>query len=266
MGKIDYSRKAKEIRKTVLRMIYEAQTSHIGSNFSAVDILVVLFSLMGKNDHFILSKSWAAATVYALLADRGDFPKELLDTYCKPQSELIGLISHKVPGVEFGAGAMGHGLPVACGMALAKKMKKEEGKVFVLMSDGEMDCGTTWECALFASHHKLNNLIVIVDFNKWQATGRTKEVLNIEPLKDKWISFNWVVTEINGHNFEQIKYALFGEIEKFRDLFSSPEVIIAHTVKGSGGDTACEIFEDKLEWHYKAPNKDEYAKALQELE
>ena len=247
---------AKSVRRDVLEMIYEAQTSHIGSNFSAIDILVVLFDLMTEKDNFILSKSWAAASVYSLLARRGDIPKEDLKTYCKENSPLIGLINHEVPGVEFGSGAMGHGLPVAVGMALAKKRNGEKGNVYCLMSDGEMNCGTTWECALFAAHHELDNLVVVVDYNKFQAMGKTNEILNLEPLIGKWNMFNWWIRSCDGHNFTDIHNTLVCSVSKM------PHMIIADTIKGKG----VSFMEDKLEWHYKAPNSEEYQQALKELE
>jgi len=252
----EYSQIAKEIRRTVLDMIYKAQTSHIGSNFSCIDILTVLhFGIMKPEDKFILSKSWAAASMYAILAKQGVFPESNLETYCIGDSKMIGLISHEVPGVIFGSGSMGSGLPVAVGLAMAKKMKKETGKIYVLMSDGEMNCGTTWESALIAAHHKLNNLIVIVDKNGFQAMGRTEEVLKMENLIAKWNAFNWNIQGINGHDCTEI-------YNSFVCLTSiNPHIIIADTIKGKG----VKEFEDKLEWHYRNIPEDIYKQAIKEL-
>jgi transketolase len=261
----NYKKIAKEIRKKVLDMIYKAQTSHIGSNLSCIDILTVLyFGIMKPEDKFILSKGWAAASVYAILTKKGYFPQRDLEGYCKinkkgkPVTPFIGLISHKAKGVTCSTGSMGHGLPIGVGMALAKKLNNKKGRIFVLMSDGEMDCGTTWESALFASHHRLDNLVVLIDYNKWQAFGRTNEVLNLEPLKEKWISFGWAVKEIDGHNYSEIEKVL----SKLPFKKNQPSIIIAHTIKGKG----VSFMENKLEWHYKPPTKEDYEKAIAELE
>ena len=216
---MDYSQISKEIRKKVLKMAFEARASHIGSSLSEVDILTVLYfkilSIDPKNpwfddrDRFILSKGHGVAALYATLSQKGFFPENILDTYCKEGGKLPGHSTRNcAPGVEVSTGSLGHGLPMGAGMALAGKRDKKNYRVFVLMSDGECDEGTTWEAALFASHHGLDNLIVIIDYNKLQAFGRTNEVLNLEPLKEKWQSFGWKVKEINGHNFSEIENAL----------------------------------------------------------
>jgi transketolase len=172
-------------------------------------------------------------------------------------SKYWGLVHHTVSGVEHSFGSAGHGLPVACGMALAIKADKNKGRIFCLISDGEVDCGTTWESALFASHHKLDNLIVLIDYNKFQAFGRTNEVLNLEPLKEKWKAFNWDVYEIDGHNFKQ----LLGTFKKISDKKDQPHIIICHTIKGKGLSFA----ENKLEWHYFNLTEELYARAKREL-
>jgi len=261
----NYKKIAKEIRRKVLDMVYKAQTSHIGSNLSCIDILAVLyFGIMKPEDKFILSKGWAAASVYAVLAKKGYFPQKDLEGYCKidkkgkPVTPFIGLISHKVKGVTCSTGSMGHGLPIGVGIALAKKLNNKEGRIFVLMSDGEMDCGTTWESALFASHHGLDNLIALVDYNKWQAFGRTNEVLNLEPFKEKWISFGWAVKEIDGHNFTEVERVL----RKIPFKKTKPSLIIAHTIKGKG----ISFMEDRNEWHYWSIKKEDYEKAITEFE
>lgn len=259
----NYKEIAQEARKTVLRLIYQAQTSHIGSNFSCLDILTVLYSIANidkdlkeDRDRIVISKGWVAASVYYFLAKKGIIPKEDLETYCKNGSKYIGLVEPDVRGVEAAGGSMGFGLPFGVGFALAKKIKKEKGKAFVLMSDGEMQIGTTWESALIAAHHKLDNLVVIVDFNGLQAMGKVKDILNIEPLKDKWKAFGWEVREIDGHNFEEIEKALVGHQE------GKPIVIIARTVKGRG----VSFMEGENIWHYKSPSDGEYQRALKELE
>ncbi len=266
MNNLDnYKKIALEARKTVLRLIYQAQTSHIGSNFSCIDLLTVLYNIANidkelkeNRDRTVVSKGWVAASVYYFLAEKGIISKEDLETYCQDGSKYIGLVEPNVRGVEAAGGSMGFGLPFGVGFALAKKIKKEEGKVFVLMSDGEMDCGTTWESALISAHHKLDNLVVIVDFNGLQAMGEVKEILNIEPLKDKWQAFGWEVREIDGHNFEEIEKALTGPALQQ----GKPIVIIARTIKGKG----VSFFEGNNLYHYKAPSEKEFQMALKELE
>lgn len=266
---MDYSQTAKEIRKKVLRMTFKSKTAHIGSCLSEADILTVLYfnilSIDPENpekedrDRFVLSKGHGVAGLYAVLAQKGFIKEELLGTYCQDDSSLPGHSTKRcVPGVEVSTGALGHGLPMACGMALAGERDKKDYRVFVLMSDGEMQEGTTWEAALFAPHHKLDNLTVIVDYNKLQAFGRTNEVLNLEPLKGKWESFGWSVKEIDGHDFQEIEEVLSGvPFEK-----DKPSLIIAHTVKGKG----VSFMEDKLGWHYWNLDEELLNKALKELE
>lgn len=254
---------SREARKTVLRMVHLGQTSHIGSNFSAMDIMAVLFSklnidkdLKPDRDRFVLSKGWVAAALYYFLSEKEIIPKEDLEEFGKDGSKYIGLAEPEVRGVEVAGGAMGHGLPIALGMALAAKRGDEPWKTYVLMSDGELDCGTTWECALLAAHQKLNNLTVIIDSNGFQAMGTKKEVLDMEPLADKWKAFNWDVIEIDGHDYAQIERAL-----DMAGTTPKPLMIIARTTKGKG----VSFFEGKLEWHYKTIDEENYQKALLEL-
>jgi transketolase len=258
----------KEIKRDILNMHYFSQDSHIGSALSCVDILAVLYFKIinidpkkpnNKNrDRFIMSKSHAVSALYAVLAEKGFFPKNLLETYCQNKSRLPGHATRgTVPGIEASTGALGHGLPIAIGMALAAKKNNDKHRVFVLISDGECDEGTTWESALFASHHKLDNLIVIVDYNKLQALGKTNDVLNLEPLKEKWLSFGWQAKEINGHDLYEIEKTL-----KYLPLKKDmPNIIIANTIKGKGIKT----MEGKLESHYKSPGKEEYELFLENL-
>lgn len=250
-----YTQKAKEIRRTVLDMIHSAQSSHIGSCFSVVDILSVLYEKVDfTKDEVVVSKGWAAAVVYALDAYHELIPKEDLKTYNKEGSKYIGLIEPiGIFGCKVGSGSMGHGLPMGVGQAIAKKKLGQSGKVYVVMSDGEMDCGTTWESAMLAAHHKLDNLVMIVDLNGWQAMGRTSDILELNKLGDKWQSFGWNVVNLDGHNFEEIESSLLPS--------SRPLVLIAKTIKGKG----VSFMEDKLAWHYKNIDDETYKLALNEL-
>lgn len=263
-----YKALAKRIRTHALRMTHRANASHIGTCLSIADLLAVLYGEVlhvdsarpdrPSRDRFILSKGHGAAAAYAVLAERGFFPKEWLETYYQDGSQLAGHITHHgVPGVEVSTGSLGHGLSIGCGMALAGKRDSQDYRVFVLLSDGECDEGSTWEAALFAPHHHLDNLIAIIDYNKIQSFGRIKEVLDLEPLARKWRAFGWVVREINGHDFGQIDDALKSAPFKI----SQPSCIIAHTIKGKG----VSFMENQLAWHYKSPNDEQLRQALAEL-
>ena len=259
---------AARIRRQTLEMITRAGAGHIGSNFSIVDILTVLYNNALKTDskhpqwplrdRFILSKGHACASLYAILAEKDFFPKSWLDKFYLEGGLLAGHATHTVPGVEVSTGALGHGLPIACGMALCAKLDRKKWRVFCLISDGELDEGSVWEALLFAPHHKLDNLTLIIDYNKIQALGNTNEVLNLEPLQKKLTAFNWKVREIDGHNFNEIKQTLTSV--PFKD--DSPSCIIANTIKGKG----VSFMENKLEWHYRCPDETELSKAIQELE
>lgn len=253
----NYKKISTEARKKVLEMIYKAQTSHVGSNFSCIDLLTVIFEKSDLDkDQIILSKGWAAASLYYFLWRKGRITDEELDSYCQPGSKFIGLAEPIIPEIPAAGGSMGFGLPFGVGFALAKKLKKEKGRAFVLMSDGETQIGTTWESALIAAHQKLDNLLAIIDYNGLQAMGKVEEVLNIEPLKDKWESFGWEVREIDGHNFEDIEKALTSSPRQ-----EKPAVIIAKTIKGKG----VSFMEGVNLYHYKAPSDEEYQRALKEL-
>jgi len=264
---MDSVKLAQEIRICTLRMITRANASHIGSCFSVADILAVLYNDILKvkprqpewlqRDRFILSKGHSAAVLYAVLAERGFFSKEWVEDYCRKGSLLIGHVNHKVPGVELSTGSLGHGLSVACGMALAANRDSEKHRIFVILSDGELDEGSNWEAIMFASHHKLANLVAIVDRNKLQAFGYTKDILDLTPLKDKWTAFGWAVKEIDGHNHQQIKTIM----EQIPFEPDKPSVIIADTIKGKG----VSFMENRLEWHYKSPNEKQFREALLEL-
>ena len=259
---------SKQIRINVLHMIHNAKASHIGSCFSAADIVAVLFGscLNLRPDEpawpdrarFILSKGHSGATIYAVLALKGFISLEVLGTYGRDGSELMTHISHKIPGVEFSTGSLGHGLPFATGKALDAKKRDANWRVFALLSDGEMDEGSNWEALMFAAHHSLDNLVAIIDYNKLQSLTTVARTLALEPLAAKLQAFGWSVREVNGHDHDQLDQALSctpWEVGK-------PSVVIAHTTKGKG----VSFMENKVEWHYRSPNQEQLAQALAELE
>jgi transketolase len=259
---------ARRIRIHTVRMTSRANSSHIGSSFSMADILAVLYGAgvlrvdparpdWPERDRFILSKGHGCAGLYAALAEAGFFPVEELDTFYLNGTRLAGHATTTVPGVELSTGSLGHGLPVGTGMALAAKRAGEAHRVFVLLSDGECDEGSVWEAALFAPQHKLDNLVVIVDYNKIQSLGTVKEVMDLDPFAEKWRSFRWAVREIDGHDVDAIKIAL----DEVPFEAGRPSCIIAHTVKGKG----VSFMEDKLLWHYRAPLGDDRETAMREL-
>lgn len=253
---------ARDIRKCIVKMHTRANSSHIGSALSCVDILVALyFEIMRFDkiqDRFILSKGHAVSALYSILSKKFFFPEELLDKYCMNGSNLPGHSTREsMLGIEISTGSLGHGLPIGAGMALGRKYDGSKEMVFVLISDGECDEGSTWEAAMFAAHHKLDNLITIVDYNKLQAFGRTEEVLNLEPFKDKWVAFGWSVKEIEGHNFKE----LIKTLSKLPFNKNKPSLMIAHTTKGKG----ISFMENKIEWHYRSPDPKELETALKEL-
>jgi len=259
---------ANNIRKHALKMTSLGGSSHIGSILSIADILAVLYgSILNYNskdpqwadrDRFILSKGHAGAGVYAALAESGFISLDKLKTHYQDGSDLSGHISHKgIPGVEFSTGSLGHGLPVACGMALAAKINKKNHRVFALLSDGECDEGSNWEAILFAAHHKLNNLFAIIDRNRLQSIYSTEDTVALEPFADKWISFGWDVIEINGHNHNEIFESCDDEIK----LRNKPLCIIANTIKGKD----VSFMENNTLWHYRSPQGEEYKLAMAEL-
>jgi transketolase len=258
---------ARRIRTNVLRMVHRAKASHVGSCFSMADILAALYGKVlrvrpddpewADRDRLIISKGHAAAAVYSALAEVDFFPKAWLDTYCQDGTKLAGHVSHHVPGVEVSSGSLGHGLSLGCGMALAGKSNKADYRVYVLLSDGECDEGSIWEAVLFAPHHKLDNLVAIVDYNKIQSFGSVKEVLDLEPFTDKWRAFGWSVVEANGHDLGSLVETLNATPREP----GRPTVVIAHTVKGKG----VSFMEDQLRWHYSSPDDGQLAAALTEL-
>ena len=261
----DFPSLARNIRVNALRMVHLARASHIASALSIVDILAVLYgrvmnigpSLISSEtrDRFILSKGHACVALYSTLAEISIIPKSELETYGQDFSWLMNHVSHKVPGVEFSTGALGHGLPFGVGKSLAAKASNEAWRVFVLLSDGEMDEGSNWEALMFAAHHRLDNLTAILDYNKLQSLDTIANTLDLEPLRAKLESFGWLVKEVDGHHYEELYDALICKpIDK-------PLFIIAHTLKGKG----VSFMENKVEWHYKNPNDEQLALALTEL-
>jgi transketolase len=247
---------AKKIRIRILKLSNSAKSSHIGSSLSIVEILVVLYKFfIQKRNIFVLSKGHACLAYYCVLQKFGYFSDKILKSYGQNNTILLSHVSHQVPGVEFSTGSLGHGLPYATGRALAEKINKTSNKIFVLISDGELNEGTTWESLLFAAHHKLDNLIIIVDYNKIQSLDFAKNVLKLEPLNKKFKSFGCNVKNINGHNFNQIYRSFLVKKNK------KPTIIIANTIKGKG----VSFMENSILWHYKFPNEKELDIALKEL-
>jgi len=259
---------AQRVRLHALKMTNSGGSSHIGSILSCADILAVLYGSFlrvdpkrpdwPERDRFILSKGHAGAGVYAVLAEQGFFPVSRLAGHCQDGSDLSGHVSHKnVPGVEFSTGSLGHGLPVGVGMAYAGKLDRARHRVVVLMSDGECDEGTTWESALFAAHHELENLVVIVDYNKVQSLGFVADTLGLEPFVQKWEAFGWKVVETDGHDHTQLRTVL----AQTSAATGKPTCVIAHTVKGRG----VSFMEHSVLWHYRTARNDEYEQARKEL-
>lgn len=259
---------AKNIRRSIVSMICEAKSGHPGGSLSIVDILTALYygemkidptkPKMEGRDRFVLSKGHAAPALYAVLAERGYFPKEELMTLRKFGSHLQGHPDmKKVPGVEISTGSLGQGLSVANGMALNAKLFQEEYRVYVMMGDGELQEGQIWEAAMTAAHYKLDNLCAFVDVNNLQIDGRVDVVMGVEPLDKKWEAFGWNVISIDGHNFEEI----FSALETAKTCKGKPTLILAKTVKGKG----VSFMENVCGFHGTAPTAEERERALAEL-
>jgi transketolase len=250
-------------------MTHRSGASHVGSSMSMAELLAVLYGGVLRvdpsrpdwpgRDRFILSKGHGCAGLYAALAGRGFFPPAWLDDFYRDGCRLAGhATSAGVPGIEVSTGSLGHGLSIGCGMALAAKRSDAAFRVFVMVSDGECDEGSTWEAALFAGHHGLDKLTVIVDYNKIQSMGHVRDVLGLEPFGQKWSAFGWNVREIDGHDVDAIDSSL----QAVPWVHGKPSCMIAHTVKGRG----ISFMEDKLLWHYRSPNAEELERALEELQ
>ena len=251
-------RRSVALRRRIVEVMNNAGRGHLASAFSLVEILRVLYDstlhidpakpLLPERDRFILSKGHGCLALYVLLADKGFFPAEELRTFCRFDSMLGGHPEPCVPGVEISTGSLGHGLPVAVGMALHAKFVRSPHRVFVVLGDGECNEGSVWEAAMAASKHRLDNLVALVDYNKHQSYGSTREVLDLEPFAEKWRSFGFAVREADGHDVAALKKALTdlpGEQGK-------PTVIICHTVKGKG----ISFTENNLKWHHKSGLKE----------
>jgi transketolase len=261
-------RRAAELRGQVVQMSHAAQAAHLASSLSCCDVLAAAYWHVLNidpnkpkdplRDRFILSKGHAAAALFSALAFKGFFPVEELKTYCENGGRLAEHPPANIlPGVEAATGSLGHGLPIGCGMALAGRIRGEKFRVFALLSDGENNEGSVWEAAMFAAAQRLENVCVIVDYNKWQATARSNETLMLAPLHEKWAAFGWDAVEIDGHDVEALAYAM----QNVPNGSGKPVALIAHTVKGKG----VSFMEDDNNWHYRAPTAEEVVKARHEL-
>jgi transketolase len=264
----ELQQRASLLRSRIIETSHKASIPHLGSCLSCVDILTAIyFSVLrisvedpraNDRDRFILSKGHGAPALFQVLAMRGFYPEAMLDNY----GEDGGIFAEhppepsQLPGIEAATGSLGHGLPMALGMALSARINKLNYKVYALLSDGECNEGSTWEAALLAAAQKVNNLCIIIDYNKWQATGRSNEVMALEPLADKWRAFGWQTSEVDGHDIPKLLSALQG----FPD-HQKPTAIIAHTVKGKG----VSFMEDDNNWHYRIPSAEEVLAAKREL-
>jgi len=257
--KISLDKRSKYLRGLIVKTLLSSGRGHVGSSMSLVEILRVLYDhiitfdpkkpKLKNRDRVILSKGHGCLALYAILADKGFFSKKELLSFCKFNSNLGGHPeSFKVKGVETSTGSLGHGLAIGVGMAIAAKIKNEKHKIFIVLGDGEINEGSIWEAALSASKHKLDNLKVLLDYNKIQSYGFVRDILNIEPLKKKWSSFGFDVSEINGHNIHQIKKNLNNFFKKKR---KKPSITICYTIKGKGLAFA----ENNPSWHYRSSFK-----------
>ncbi len=258
---------ATRIRAHALHMTHKARASHIGSCLSCADILAVLYGAimhfdstqpkLAERDRLIVSKGHAAAIVYAALAEAGFIPIEELSEYSSDGSRLSGHVTATVPGVEVSTGSLGHGLPIAAGMALASKLSGGHWRSFCLLSDGELDEGSNWEAIQYAQHARLSNLVAIIDYNKIQSFGTIADVSDLHPLAEKFRAFNWGVIEIDGHDHQALQSAF----SCTPPAIDRPTAVICHTIKGKG----VSFMEGQLAWHYKNPDAEQLEQALQEL-
>ena len=266
MGEYDDCRElARRVRQHCLRMVHRGKSGHIGSMLSMADILAVLYNRILKvdpknpqweeRDRLILSKGHGGAALFATLAEKGFFPLEWLDTYYMDNGKLSGHISHKVAGVEFSTGSLGHGMPVSCGLAMALPQRR----IFCIVSDGDCDAGSTWEAIMLAGQHKFGNLCMIVDYNQLQALGASPDIIDLRDLPKKLRDFRWQVEEIDGHDCAAIEAA----VKKFQPKHgNAPYAIVAHTVKGRG----VSFMENQYKWHYGGLSDELLAQALKETE
>ena len=250
--------KAKEIRRDIVDMVYHAGSGHPGGSLSCADIMTVLFheKMNLDEDKFILSKGHCAPTYYSCLASIGKIPHEDLVTFRKIDSYLEGHPSNKINGIDVSSGSLGQGLSVANGMALAKQLDGERGKIYCMLGDGELEEGQIWEAAMTANKYSLNNVVAFVDYNGLQIDGNIMDVKGVDNLKEKFEAFGWNAQEINGHDMQAIIDAIDNTNTSDR-----PNVIIAKTIKGKG----VSFMENQVGWHGKAPNEEEYKQAMEEL-
>jgi transketolase len=260
--------KSVEYRKTILRIIKQARAGHTGGDLSAVDILNVLYNSVLRvspatvsdpdRDRYVQSKGHCVEALYTVLADRGFFPLQELDTLCRYGSPFIGHPTRSVPGIEQNTGALGHGLAVAVGMALAAKLDRRSYRVFTLLGDGELDEGSNWEASMAASHYHLDNLVVIIDRNGLQITGPTETVNPLEPLEAKFRAFGYAVHGVDGNDTQ----ALMSVFSQVPFQAGKPNLVLAHTIKGKG----VSFIENSLKWHHRVPTDEELDLAWRELD
>ena len=259
--------KSIRLRKRTLEIIFHAGAGHTGGSLSCLDILNVLYNRILRvspqnvtdpnRDRYVQSKGHSVEALYSVLADRGFFPASDLETLCRYQSPYVGHPTRKIPGIEMNTGALGHGLPICVGMAIAGKMDNAPYRVFTLLGDGELAEGSNWEAALAGAHYDLDNLTAIIDHNTLQITGHTRDVCNNEPLDEKWRAFGWAVKTVNGHNFAELTEALNRPAEP-----GKPTCVIANTIKGRG----VSFMENVAKWHHGVPSDAELKQALAELD
>lgn len=268
MTEKELKEKSVTYRKKILKYILGAKAGHTGGSLSCIDVLNVLYNQVmnvgpenftsSDRDRYIQSKGHCVEALFVVLADKGFFPEEDLNTLCKYKSHYIGHPTKKVHGVEQNTGALGHGLPIAVGTAIAAKMDKKDFKVYTLMGDGELPEGSNWEAALTAAHYKLDNLCAVVDKNTLQITGPTADVCNTDPLDEKFESFGWAVKHVDGNDVKALKEAF----ESMPFEAGKPNLVIAHTVKGKG----VSFMENNIKWHHGVPTQEQYEQAITELD
>jgi len=268
MSEQELAHKSVDYRRKILKYIVKANAGHTGGSLSCIDILNVLYNhtlnvdagnfSSPDRDRYIQSKGHTVEALYVVLASKGFFPESDLETLCQYKSHYIGHPTRKVHGVEQNTGALGHGLSLSVGAAIAGKLDKKDYKVFTLLGDGELPEGSNWEAALSAAHYKLDNLCAILDKNNLQITGPTTDVCNTDPVDKKFEAFGWEVRHVDGHDIKQLKETF----DAIPFVKGKPSMVIAHTVKGKG----VSYMENQLKWHHGVPTKQQYADALQELD